>query len=177
MQFGKVYAIMLALILFFVGVLSFGLALGWTTPLTYLELFLRGSNERWMLGILGVISILIGFIILRKSLRVKTSTQTEVISTKLGKIKITISALEHMATKVAKEIEGVMDTKPVIKSTPGGIAVFMQVNLAPDINIPDTTSLVQDKIKVYFGQVVGIEVEEVRILVSKLGAETKARVE
>jgi len=173
----RLYPFFLAVLLFFLGFLAIGLALGWTTPLNYLESFLVGTNERWVLGILGIIGVLTGVTILRNIFRTKTPTQTEVISTPLGKIKITINSLEHMAAKVAKQVTGVKDTKPVIKCTPGGIAVFMQVNLAPDIHIPDTTALIQTKVKEYFGQVAGIEVEEVRILVSKLSTEAKGRVE
>ncbi|MGI6225439.1 MAG: alkaline shock response membrane anchor protein AmaP [Peptococcales bacterium] len=173
----KLYPFFLSILLLFLGVLATGLALGWTTPINYIENFLTGTNERWVLGILGVISVLAGFLLLRNSLRVKAPSQTEVISTTLGKIKITINALENMAAKVAKQIAGVKEVKPIVKCTPTGIAVFLQVNLAPEIHIPDTTTLIQEKIKEYFGKVAGIEVEEVRILVSKLSTESKGRVE
>lgn len=173
----KLYPFFLAILLLFLGAVAVGLALGWTTPINYLENFLTGTNERWVLGILGIVSVIAGFFLLRNSFKGKPPSQTEVSSTSLGKIKITINALEHMATKVAKQVTGVKEVKPIIKCTPSGIAVFIQVNLAPDIQIPETTALIQNKVKEYFGQVTGIEVEEVRILVSKLSTESKSRVE
>jgi len=173
----KLYPLLLAILLFFLGLLAIGLALGWTTPLAYLQNFLTGTNERWVLGLLGVFGFLVSLTIIRNIFRSKIPTQTEVVSTSLGKIKITISALEHMAIKTAKQINGVKEAKPVIKCTPGGIAIFMQINLVPDIHIPDTTALIQNKLKEHFNKVAGIEVEEVRILVSKLSADSKGRVE
>lgn len=173
----KLQSFLLAILLFFLGILAGGLALGWTTPLDYMESFLQGTNERWVLGILGILSVLVSLFLLRNSFRVKNPTQTEVINTSLGKIKITNSALEHMATKVIREINGIKETKAVTKNTPQGIAIFIQVSLLPDINIPETTMTIQNKVKDYFRQIVGIEVEEVRVLVTKLSTDQKSRVD
>ncbi|MFZ5943393.1 MAG: alkaline shock response membrane anchor protein AmaP [Bacillota bacterium] len=177
MQAEKTYKILFALLLFILSFIALGLAVGWTTPLTYLDNFLRGTNERWVLGILGLIGTLISLAVIRTTFRSKIPSQTEVVVTQLGKIKITISALESMAGKVAKQINGVKDAKPIIKCTPTGIAVFMQIFLSPDIHIPDTTTKIQNQVREYFSKVAGIEVEEVRILVTKLTSDIKNRVE
>jgi len=142
-----------------------------------LENFLSGTNERWVLGLLGVFFVLVSFFLFRNTFRVKIPTQTEIINTSLGKIKITNSALEHMVTKVTREINGIKETKAIIKNTSGGIAIYIQVSLLPDINIPETTMMIQTKVKEYFGKVVGIGVEEVRVLVTKLSTDLKSRVE
>jgi uncharacterized alkaline shock family protein YloU len=173
----KIQSFFLAILLFFLGLLAGGLALGWTTPIDYLEQLLTGTNERWVLGILGLVSVVVSFLLFKNSIKTKTPTQTDVINTSIGKIKITNSALEHMATKVTKEINGIRETKAIIKSTPQGIAIYIQVSLMPDINIPETTTMIQNKIKEYFAQVVGIGVEEVRVLVTKLSSDSKSRVE
>ena len=81
----------------------------------------------------------------------------------LGQVKITIGTVESMANKVARQITGVRETLTKVKSTPGGIAIFMQVSLTPEINIPEVTSQIQNELKEYFAKVAGIEVEEVRI--------------
>ncbi|MDK2823255.1 MAG: hypothetical protein PWQ67_1507 [Clostridia bacterium] len=177
MQSERIFRILFALLLFTISTLAVGLALGWTTPLTYLDSLLTSVNERWVLGILGLLGILVGITVLRNTFKNRTPTQTEVVVTSLGKIKITINALEHMAGKVAKQVQGVKESKPVIKCTPNGIAIFMQVNLAPEMNIPETTTQIQNKVKEYFSKVAGIDVEEVRILITKLSNEAKSRVE
>lgn len=171
------YRMLFSLLVLFFSVLSIGLALGWTTPLDYLESFLIGVNERWVLGILGLLGALLSITIFRNSLKNTTPTQTNVTVTSLGHVRITINALENMATKVTKQVGGVKETKTIIKCTPNGIAVFIQVNLVPDINIPEKTKEIQLKIKEYFANVTGIQVEEVRILVTKLSNDAKGRVE
>jgi len=177
MQSERFFRVLFALLLLFISVLGVGLSLGWTTPLDYLDNYLTGVNQRWILGILGVIGILISIMLLRNSLKSKIPTQTDVIVTSLGKIKITINALEFMAEKIAKQVSGVKETKPTIKSTSNGIAIFLKVSLAPDVNIPEITAQIQNKIKEHFSKVAGIDVEEVRILVTKLNSDLKSRVE
>ncbi|NLW25177.1 MAG: alkaline shock response membrane anchor protein AmaP [Clostridia bacterium] len=168
MKTERIFTFLFGLILLLISLLAVLMTVSGTTILDYLENFLRGTNERLLLGIIGVIGILSGLFIIRKTFKVPEPTQTEVIVTSLGQVKITISTLESMANKVARQITGVRETLTKVKSTPGGIAIFMQVSLTPEINIPEVTSQIQNELKEYFAKVAGIEVEEVRILVTKL---------
>ncbi|SMB94858.1 hypothetical protein SAMN00017405_0284 [Desulfonispora thiosulfatigenes DSM 11270] len=173
----KTYRVLFALILIILGALVSGVLFGWTSPLDYINNSLLHSNDKVILGFIALFSIVIGFSILRGSFKQKISTQTNIIETKLGEIKITIKALENMTEKIAKKIVGIKEAKTKIKSTPNGIAVFIEISVTSDVNIPEITTETQNKINEYFLNQAGIQVEEVRILVSDLAKDVKSRVE
>lgn len=173
----KIYKLLFALVLIILGSLISIISFGFTAPLDYLNEMLLTNTDTIILGLTGLFSILIALIILRSSFKHKESTQTNITETKFGEIKITINALENMTEKIAKKVIGVKEAKTKIKSTPNGIAVFIEISVTADVNIPDITTETQNRINDYFLDQAGVQVEEVRILVSDLAKKIQSRVE
>lgn len=178
METDRTYRFLFSLLLVGISLPLLGLALGWTIPLDYFNSILLNNERRLVTILLAIIGILLSFFIIKKSFRKKVVKQAEVIDTSLGKINVSIDALENMANKVARQTPGVKETKAKVKPSPNGIAIYIQTNLAPDINIPEVTKILQNNLYNYFRDVVGIEVEEVKVLVTKFSNDNKkSRVE
>ena len=173
----KTYKVLFSLVLIILGSLVLTLVFGFTAPLASLNKMLANNNDKFILAFIGLLTIVVGFLVLKRSFKEKASSQTHVSETKFGAIKITINTLEDMTEKIAKNITGIKDAKTKIKSTPAGIAVFIEISVTSDINIPKITEETQNKVNDYISNQVGIQVEEVRILVSNLAKSTQARVE
>lgn len=177
METDRTYKLLFSVLVFSFSLLLLGLSLGWTIPLDYLNSILINNERRLITALLAVIGIVISFLIIKKSFRKKAVKQAEVVETSLGKIKISLGALENMANKVAKQTPGVKETKTMVKPGANGIAIYIQTNLTPDMNIPEVTTILQNNLYNYFRDIVGIEAEEVKILVTKLSNDNKSRVE
>ena len=54
-----------------------------------------------------------------------------------------------MANKVARQTQGSKE-KTKVKPASHGIAIYIQTNLAPDMNIPEVTKILQNNLHNYF---------------------------
>ncbi len=170
----------------FIGIMSLGYliisvvlvlaALGWTTPVTYVENYLYRTNP-WVLGLTGGFVFIASLTLFLSSFKKKPVMQTAIHETNLGQIRITLPALEHLVLKAAKSVHGIRDIKPFINNTATGLSIQLKVQVLPDVNIPNITADLQKTIRDYMQKTAGTTVQEVRVLVNKVSWENKARVE
>lgn len=165
-----------------IGYLLFSLlmilaALGWTTPVYWVENALLYSANRWVLGIVGAIFFVAFLTLFISSFRVKPSKVSAVHETSLGAIRITLPALENLVLKSAQSVHGVRDVKPLLTNLADGLAVSLKVQVAPDINIPKVVEELQKTVKDYLAKTAGTTVKEIHVSVTKISWETKSRVE
>jgi len=152
-------------------------ALGWTSPVYWLERTLLYTTNRWVVGILGTIFLIAFLTLFISSFRVKASKVSAVHETSLGAIRITLPALENLVLKSAQSVHGVRDVKPLLTNLPDGLAISLKVQVAPDINIPKVIEELQKTVKDYLSKTAGITVQEIHVAVTKISWETKSRVE
>ena len=172
---------------FIIGILSLGymvasvflviIALGWTSPLTYVENYLLYITNRWLLGLLGTVIFIVSLTLFLGSFRIKPVKTTVIHETSLGRIKITRPALEHLVVKAAKSTQGIREVKPFLKSSADELAVQLKIQVLPDVSIPNITEELQKKVKEYLLKTAGITVNEIKVIVNKITWETKSRVE
>jgi uncharacterized alkaline shock family protein YloU len=93
----------------------------------------------------------------------------------LGQIHITVEALENMVLKTGYQIAGIKELKPRIILADNGTTVVLKAIVFSDLNIPEITDKLQLKVKDYLAEVAGIEVREVKVLVTNITGEGKAR--
>ena len=95
----------------------------------------------------------------------------------LGEVLISVVAIEQMVKKAAMKIKGVREVKPKIRCVPEGVAVFLQVQVAADINIPQATAEIQQEIRGYLENTAGLHLLEAKVLVDHITRDLKNRVE
>ena len=95
--------------------------------------------------------------------------------TSLGQVKVSFQAIESLVEKVVSQFNGVRDVKPRIITVPqGGIQV--RASVTPDVNVPEVSSEIQNRIKERMQEVMGITVNTVKISIESISL-NKPRVE
>lgn len=175
--FSKFLVVLFSLLLAAISLTTLFVALGWTTPLNYLNSAFSTENNRWIIGISSVI-VFIGILnLIFVNLLSHPETQTRVDTNEIGEISITLPAVETLVKKAAFQIRGVREVKPLIKCTPSGIAVLIRVVMQPGIVIPNVGQELQNSVKDYLEQTAGLRVVEVKVLITNVSQESKGRVD
>jgi len=152
-------------------------ALGWTSPLLYVVQYLTTTVNSWVLGITGTVVFAFSLTVFIGCFRVKPDRMAAIHDTALGKVHITIAALEHLIIKAAKSVQGVREVKPYLQGGDQGINVQLKIQIMPDINIPYVTESLQKTVREYVQKTAGLSISEIKVLVNKVGSEVKNRVE
>lgn len=170
-----------------IGIMSFGYliisvflviaALGWTSPVYSLQNYLLLAANRWLMGLTGTVMFIVSLTLFLGSFRSKPARVTVIHETSLGKIKITIPALEHLVLKSAQSVQGVREVKPLLKRDENGVSIELKVQIMPDINIPGITENLQRTVREYLLKTTGTNVKDIKILVNRISWDNKTRVE
>lgn len=94
----------------------------------------------------------------------------------LGRVRISLQALESLVERTVFQTSGVREVKTKILPAQEGIGVQVRVVVTPDLNIPETSTEIQNNIKEKILLVTGIPVRNVEIEVENISI-SKSRVE
>lgn len=136
-----------------------------------------GPQERWWALGVAVISLLLAGLAIRMALRMKREEKTIIHQTQFGEIRIAVSAVESLSLRACKHIKGVKDAHVGVRADLTGLDVFIEVTVNPDLSIPQISEEIKTKVDEYIFETVGIRVNSVKVLVTKIAAEVRARVE
>jgi uncharacterized alkaline shock family protein YloU len=136
-----------------------------------------GPQERWWALGVAVISLLLAVLAIRMALRMKREEKTIIHQTQFGEIRIAVSAVESLSLRACKHIKGVKDAHVGVRADLTGLDVFIEVTVNPDLSIPQISEEIKTKVDEYIFETVGIRVNSVKVLVTKIAAEVRARVE
>lgn len=175
--FNRLLVIIFALLIGTISLVTLFMALGWTTPLDYLNHAFNSFNNRWVIGITSVLIFIGALYLCITSLLKNPVTHTKIASNDTGEISITIPAVEALVKKAAFQIKGVREVKPLIKCTPDGVAIFMKTGLQPGTVIPQSAHELQTVVKEYLEQTAGLQVVEIKVLITHVSQDTKSRVD
>ncbi|MDP2871710.1 MAG: alkaline shock response membrane anchor protein AmaP [Bacillota bacterium] len=179
MRVGVFDRVVLALFTLAVAVISFLFlamaALGWLAPVNYLWEVLRFTNYngRWLIGVLSSLSLIVSLRFLYFGFRRDRPWQTLIHQTDMGEVRISLSAVENLVTKVARSLKGVRDVRASVFPTPGGLGVRVRGVVSPEVNVPETAREIQQAVTDYTRNVVGVEVTEVKVMVQNITNETR----
>ncbi|HAG08689.1 MAG TPA: alkaline shock response membrane anchor protein AmaP [Desulfotomaculum sp.] len=120
--------------------------------------------------------ILIGIRLFWVSIKPERKKQIIVQEGALGKVRIAIPAIENLVEKTVAQNSGVREIKAQVTTVPQGIGIKMRATVTPDVQIPEISKVIQEKVKEKVLEITGITVQEVSILISSIAAK-KLRVE
>ena len=159
-------AVSVILILFSARVVSF----------QYFSTSLSLLYGRWETGFVGLILLLVSLRFLLYGLKSKQLPETTVRDGELGKICITLNAIESLVQKVIRDIENVKDSKIKIKKQENGVSIVLKLTVNYDVVIPEITSELQKTIKDYIETTAGILVKDVCISIDNVSNQSKQKV-
>jgi len=152
----------LALILFF--------ALYWVKP----EILVRTQNylEKNLLkaGIAGFSMILVGLIWVVYWFDFLIRTKSISLDNPHGKVRISLKAIEEfISKKISTQMPNITSMRVKASLGSHGLETLMQLRISGGYNIPELTSQIQELIKNYLEDVVGVErVSHIEIVVSSI---------
>ena len=85
-----------------------------------------------------------------------------------GSVRVSVQAMDMLVKQAVAQTEGVADVKTRIENHEDSISVHVEMALNSDVYIPNTTMLMQHKIKSFIEEYSGIAVREVTIMVNKI---------
>lgn len=175
--FNRLLIFIFALLIGATSLVTLFMALGWTTPLDYLNHVFNSLNNRWVIGITSLFLFLAALYLCFRGFGKNSILQTKIINNDTGEISITLAAVEALVKKAAFQIKGVREVKPLIRLTPDGIAIFMKTGMQPGTMIPQAAEELQLAVKGYLEQTAGLKIVEIKVLITHVSQEIKSRVD
>lgn len=160
---------MLSICFFLLGIRQAGSILSRLENLSPVE-------QLWALGI-AVVSAIITFFAIRMSLRIRREEKTVINQTQYGEIQITVSAIENLALRATRKVKGVKDAHVGVRADLTGLDLFIEITVNPDLSIPQVSEEIRVKVDEYIFETIGIRVNSVKVLVTKVAGESRTRVE
>jgi uncharacterized alkaline shock family protein YloU len=173
----KLVLLLFSLLLFGLGVLVLGLALGWSLPLDQLVTTLNQVRGRWLVGLSGAILIFLGLVLFFDNMKASPAPEGVVRELKLGRVVTTVQALESVVHKAVRQVRGVREVKPLIRIDGAGLTVILNIVLSSDVKVSEIAEQIQENVKNQVNETVGVEVLEVRVKIDNIGYDATARVE
>ncbi|MDD4569919.1 MAG: alkaline shock response membrane anchor protein AmaP [Tepidanaerobacteraceae bacterium] len=133
------------------------------------------SYGRWETGVVGVVLLLLSLRFLLSGLKTRQLPDTTIANGELGKVSITLNAVESLVLKVVRGIENIKDSKIKIKKLDNGVSILLKLTVNFDVIIPETSFELQKTIKDYIENTAGITVKDVRVSIDNVSNQPKQK--
>ena len=127
------------------------------------------KDIRMALGCTGALFVILSIIQICVSCFKLRKEQVFSFENSNGKVKVAFSAIEGFVKRRGLEIKEIKDLIPKVYMTKNGLQIKSKVILKSDVDIPSSTSKLQETIKNYVGDVLGIkDLTSIEIYVTKI---------
>ncbi|MBU0478871.1 alkaline shock response membrane anchor protein AmaP [bacterium] len=131
--------------------------------------FYADKDIKMAIGCTGALFVLLSIIQICVSCFRLRKEQAFSFENSNGKVKVAFSAIEGFVRRRGLEIKEIKDLIPKVYITKNGLQIKSKVILKSDVDIPSSTSKLQESIKNYVGDVLGIkDLTSVEIYVTKI---------
>ncbi len=125
--------------------------------------------ERLPLPMAGAVVLLIALVLLVSGLhRGARPADTVLRHGELGEVRIAIAAIENMVLRVTQQCSGIKESDRRVSQSPQGLSIETRIKVMPDLELPELSSALQEKIREYVERITGIKVATVRVVVENI---------
>lgn len=172
---GIVDRVVLSLYAFALTVVSFVFllsAFGWGAPMDFMLDIMRNPSGRSAVGIVSGFLFLAGLRFIYYGFR-RAPAQAVIHDTGIGEVQISLVAVKSLVSRVAGRIPGVREVRARVRLNQmgTGILVVLELKVVVDANLPDLADKVQKATTSYVRDIVGVNVESVKVSVSDIALE------
>ncbi len=144
--------------------------------LDFLEFIYLNGKASTVAGVIVASTMLLGLAFARIILGRQEQERLIHFDNPLGRVTISLAALEDLIRRLAIHMPQVKEIRPDIVSTKKGLDVDIRLVLRSDVNIPEMTANMQDIIKRKVQDVIGSEERvNIRVHVIKIASETSTK--
>jgi uncharacterized alkaline shock family protein YloU len=149
-------------------------SMGWIVPLAYYNVAVSTTQNKIILGTIGLIIGIIALIMLIWGLKTSNRSHAVLVEKGLaGEISISIDAIKVIIMKAVKQVEGVKDIKSVVSSTAGGLIVKLHIMINTEHTVPELAQSLQLAVKDDLEKIGGLQVAEIKVLVDDFNVVSK----
>lgn len=166
----SLYAFALTIVSFMFVLVS----LGWRDPVGALLKAIEFPTGRTALGVMSSFIFLAGLRFLYYGFR-RVPAQAVIHDSGMGEVRISLTAVRSLVTRVVSRIPGVREVRASVYLTSqgSGIGVDLELKVSLDANMPELADKVQKAVASYVRDVVGVNVESVKVSVLDLAADVR----
>ena len=135
--------------------------------------FLKILEERSAIaGMAGLAFLAIGCSLIILTFRRFSREPSMAFQNPEGEVRVAFSAIEDFIKRLGGKLTEVREMHPQVLVTREGLEIYSRIILEPNINIPEATSRIQEIIKKYVEDVLGIkDIVAIKVLVVKIAPE------
>ncbi|EOD01732.1 hypothetical protein L21TH_0197 [Caldisalinibacter kiritimatiensis] len=135
--------------------------------------YLSAAKGNYWYSIIGLAFLLVSIKFLISGITRTNRNNYIMRYTKLGQLKISSQTIVGLTENVVSTTEGISDVKVDVKFEEDSILLIIKGLVYPDVNIPEVTTGLQNKVKEHVEKCTGVEVKEVKVEVNNITAPVK----
>mgnify|MGYP000851225163 CR=1 FL=1 len=138
-----------------------------------INLVLENIKGNYIYSIIGLAFLLasIRFIFISlKSSKEKSKITYIIQRTDYGEINISSETIIGLVMSVCDKFTGVKNIKTKVQILEGQLFIDLKGEVSPEINIPETTKELQNKVKEHVENCTGVNVSEIKVIISNVAA-------
>jgi len=166
-----IYTFCLAIVSIVVMLLPFNL-IG-ILSIQNIDYYFYSINGNYIYTIIGLAFFLVSVRFLLSGVSSKKRDKYITRHTNLGELKISIQTIEGLAQSVTSDFFGIKDIKTSAVVEDEKLVIHIKGLVDPDINIPETTINIQNRVKEHTENCTGIEVQEIKVEITNITTPTR----
>ena len=132
------------------------------------------SDTQLVLGVIGTIFLLIGFLMVRINLGRVQGEKTIAFENPEGQVTVSLSAIEDFVKKSVRHLPEVKELRSSVTANKKGINIVCKAIIFADSNIPEITERIQGIVKSRVREMLGVEETiNIRIHITKISSPEK----
>lgn len=162
---------LLMLLMLGLGLSLLGHALG-VLPIHALDWMLYYLDFNLEVGIAGAVLSLLSLKVLAGYLT-RTGPAVETVSRQMeqGELQISLNAIQELAQKTARKIQGLKENRTEVRKAPEGLLIKVNVAASAEGDVSAASSQLQEAVAQKVLEVMGVEVQNVRVVVDRVAGE------
>lgn len=134
------------------------------TQKMYVDITLRTTTL-----VVSAVFLLLCITVLFSVVKFRRREKTVKLKSPYGEVRVSLGAIEDFIKMIKDQIRGVKEIRPKVFVRPTGLKIYAKVSLWSDRNVHEMTQDLQDTIRRYIQDTLGIqEIGEIRVFVSKI---------
>ncbi|HHY37906.1 MAG TPA: alkaline shock response membrane anchor protein AmaP [Clostridia bacterium] len=146
---------------------------GWAVPGKIIASIEKSPEGRTAISVVAFAFLLLSVRFFILTFRRKYGSKAVAHQGPLGEVRVYLGAIENLVKRVCRQVPGVREVKAHISNVGDSVSVFVRCSVSPDVSIPDLTRDLQKTVQTYVKNVVGVEVNEVKMVVENITTESK----
>ncbi|SDX56711.1 alkaline shock response membrane anchor protein AmaP [Tepidimicrobium xylanilyticum] len=133
--------------------------------------FIKGIKENYIYVAIGLALLLLSIRMLLIGLKIKgrkDNTTYLIQQTDCGEILISSETVKGLVESVFNKFTGIKNITTKVRILDGQIFINLKGEVYPEINIPETTKQLQNKVKEHVENSTGVKVSEIKVIISNV---------